>query len=96
MSPHSFFKIVLFFKTTYENGSFLFEGPLFVCLTCFIGVSAAFSEEEVNMWTTGLTWLMMDTQRAPAPQQTDRCVQMFSLAQVHLPFCHTAPLWPPG
>uniref|UniRef100_A0AAQ6AD54 1-phosphatidylinositol 4,5-bisphosphate phosphodiesterase gamma n=1 Tax=Amphiprion ocellaris TaxID=80972 RepID=A0AAQ6AD54_AMPOC len=34
---------------------------------------AAFSEEEVNMWITGLNWLMMDTQRAPAPQQTDRC-----------------------
>lgn len=33
---------------------------------------AAFSEEEVNMWITGLNWLMMDTQRAPAPQQTDR------------------------
>ncbi|KAJ4943079.1 hypothetical protein JOQ06_005588 [Pogonophryne albipinna] len=32
----------------------------------------AFSEEEVNMWITGLNWLMMDTQRAPAPQQTDR------------------------
>uniref|UniRef100_A0AAQ5ZAQ8 1-phosphatidylinositol 4,5-bisphosphate phosphodiesterase gamma n=1 Tax=Amphiprion ocellaris TaxID=80972 RepID=A0AAQ5ZAQ8_AMPOC len=26
---------------------------------------AAFSEEEVNMWITGLNWLMMDTQRAP-------------------------------
>uniref|UniRef100_A0A3Q3M3Q5 1-phosphatidylinositol 4,5-bisphosphate phosphodiesterase gamma n=1 Tax=Mastacembelus armatus TaxID=205130 RepID=A0A3Q3M3Q5_9TELE len=33
---------------------------------------AAFSEEEVNMWVTGLNWLMIDTQRAPAPQQTDR------------------------
>uniref|UniRef100_A0A3B3ZQB9 1-phosphatidylinositol 4,5-bisphosphate phosphodiesterase gamma n=1 Tax=Periophthalmus magnuspinnatus TaxID=409849 RepID=A0A3B3ZQB9_9GOBI len=33
---------------------------------------AAFSEEEVNMWITGLNWLMSDTQRAPAPQQTDR------------------------
>uniref|UniRef100_A0AAX7UZ22 1-phosphatidylinositol 4,5-bisphosphate phosphodiesterase gamma n=1 Tax=Astatotilapia calliptera TaxID=8154 RepID=A0AAX7UZ22_ASTCA len=33
---------------------------------------AAFSEEEVNMWITGLNWLMMDTQRAPAPQQIDR------------------------
>uniref|UniRef100_A0A8C5G4G5 Phosphoinositide phospholipase C n=1 Tax=Gouania willdenowi TaxID=441366 RepID=A0A8C5G4G5_GOUWI len=33
---------------------------------------AAFSEEEVNMWVTGLNWLMLDTQRAPAPQQTDR------------------------
>uniref|UniRef100_A0A8C9Y5S0 1-phosphatidylinositol 4,5-bisphosphate phosphodiesterase gamma n=1 Tax=Sander lucioperca TaxID=283035 RepID=A0A8C9Y5S0_SANLU len=35
---------------------------------------AAFSEEEVNMWITGLNWLMVDTQRAPAPQQIDRCV----------------------
>uniref|UniRef100_A0A3B4H5A8 1-phosphatidylinositol 4,5-bisphosphate phosphodiesterase gamma n=1 Tax=Pundamilia nyererei TaxID=303518 RepID=A0A3B4H5A8_9CICH len=33
---------------------------------------AAFSEEEVNMWISGLNWLMMDTQRAPAPQQIDR------------------------
>uniref|UniRef100_A0A674BG24 1-phosphatidylinositol 4,5-bisphosphate phosphodiesterase gamma n=1 Tax=Salmo trutta TaxID=8032 RepID=A0A674BG24_SALTR len=33
---------------------------------------AAFSEEEVNMWITGLNWLMMDTQRASAPQQIDR------------------------
>ncbi|XP_035502529.2 1-phosphatidylinositol 4,5-bisphosphate phosphodiesterase gamma-1-like isoform X2 [Scophthalmus maximus] len=33
---------------------------------------AAFSEEEVNMWVTGLNWLMVDTQRAPAPQQIDR------------------------
>uniref|UniRef100_A0A8C9Y3P4 1-phosphatidylinositol 4,5-bisphosphate phosphodiesterase gamma n=1 Tax=Sander lucioperca TaxID=283035 RepID=A0A8C9Y3P4_SANLU len=33
---------------------------------------AAFSEEEVNMWITGLNWLMVDTQRAPAPQQIDR------------------------
>ncbi|KAG7220018.1 hypothetical protein INR49_000667 [Caranx melampygus] len=33
---------------------------------------AAFSEEEVNMWITGLNWLMADTQRAPAPQQIDR------------------------
>ncbi|CAB1437990.1 unnamed protein product [Pleuronectes platessa] len=33
---------------------------------------AAFSEEEVNMWVTGLNWLMIDTQRAPAPQQVDR------------------------
>uniref|UniRef100_A0A8C3G770 1-phosphatidylinositol 4,5-bisphosphate phosphodiesterase gamma n=1 Tax=Cyclopterus lumpus TaxID=8103 RepID=A0A8C3G770_CYCLU len=32
---------------------------------------AAFSEEEVNMWITGLNWLMTDTQRAPAPQQID-------------------------
>uniref|UniRef100_A0A8D3E9N0 1-phosphatidylinositol 4,5-bisphosphate phosphodiesterase gamma n=1 Tax=Scophthalmus maximus TaxID=52904 RepID=A0A8D3E9N0_SCOMX len=28
--------------------------------------------EEVNMWVTGLNWLMVDTQRAPAPQQIDR------------------------
>uniref|UniRef100_A0A8C7ZX49 1-phosphatidylinositol 4,5-bisphosphate phosphodiesterase gamma n=1 Tax=Oryzias sinensis TaxID=183150 RepID=A0A8C7ZX49_9TELE len=35
---------------------------------------AAYSEEEVNMWITGLNWMMMDTQRAPAPQQIDRCV----------------------
>ncbi|XP_037553736.1 1-phosphatidylinositol 4,5-bisphosphate phosphodiesterase gamma-1 [Nematolebias whitei] len=33
---------------------------------------AAFSKEEVNMWLAGLTWLMADTQRAPAPQQIDR------------------------
>uniref|UniRef100_A0A665WSF7 1-phosphatidylinositol 4,5-bisphosphate phosphodiesterase gamma n=1 Tax=Echeneis naucrates TaxID=173247 RepID=A0A665WSF7_ECHNA len=33
---------------------------------------AAFSEEEVNMWITGLKSLMASTQRAPAPQQTDR------------------------
>uniref|UniRef100_A0A8C6V3E2 1-phosphatidylinositol 4,5-bisphosphate phosphodiesterase gamma n=1 Tax=Neogobius melanostomus TaxID=47308 RepID=A0A8C6V3E2_9GOBI len=33
---------------------------------------AAFSEEEVNMWITGLNWLMADSQRPPAPQQTDR------------------------
>ncbi|CAL1592677.1 unnamed protein product [Knipowitschia caucasica] len=33
---------------------------------------AAFSEEEVNMWITALNWLMSDTQRAPAPHQTDR------------------------
>ncbi|XP_068175043.1 1-phosphatidylinositol 4,5-bisphosphate phosphodiesterase gamma-1-like isoform X2 [Antennarius striatus] len=33
---------------------------------------AAFSEEEVNMWIAGLTWLMTDTQRAPAPLQIDR------------------------
>uniref|UniRef100_A0A3B3C9A1 1-phosphatidylinositol 4,5-bisphosphate phosphodiesterase gamma n=1 Tax=Oryzias melastigma TaxID=30732 RepID=A0A3B3C9A1_ORYME len=33
---------------------------------------AAYSEEEVNMWITGLNWMMMDTQRAPAPQQIDR------------------------
>uniref|UniRef100_A0A665WT45 1-phosphatidylinositol 4,5-bisphosphate phosphodiesterase gamma n=1 Tax=Echeneis naucrates TaxID=173247 RepID=A0A665WT45_ECHNA len=32
---------------------------------------AAFSEEEVNMWITGLKSLMASTQRAPAPQQTD-------------------------
>uniref|UniRef100_A0AAY5KUY4 1-phosphatidylinositol 4,5-bisphosphate phosphodiesterase gamma n=1 Tax=Esox lucius TaxID=8010 RepID=A0AAY5KUY4_ESOLU len=29
---------------------------------------AAFSEEEVNMWITGLSWLMLDTQRASATQ----------------------------
>lgn len=40
----------------------------------FFFLSAAFSEEEVNMWITGLNWLMIDTQRAPAPQHTDRCV----------------------
>uniref|UniRef100_A0A3B4XXC3 Phosphoinositide phospholipase C n=1 Tax=Seriola lalandi dorsalis TaxID=1841481 RepID=A0A3B4XXC3_SERLL len=39
---------------------------------------AAFSEEEVNMWITGLNWLMADTQRAPAPQQIDRWVRPFS------------------
>ncbi|XP_010870757.2 1-phosphatidylinositol 4,5-bisphosphate phosphodiesterase gamma-1 isoform X1 [Esox lucius] len=33
---------------------------------------AAFSEEEVNMWITGLSWLMLDTQRASATQQIDR------------------------
>ncbi|XP_019740106.1 1-phosphatidylinositol 4,5-bisphosphate phosphodiesterase gamma-1-like isoform X2 [Hippocampus comes] len=33
---------------------------------------AAFSEEEVHMWITGLNWLMSDTQRAAAPLQTDR------------------------
>lgn len=37
---------------------------------------AAFSEEEVNMWITGLNWLMMDTQRAPGPQQIDRSVSV--------------------
>lgn len=46
--------------------------------TCFIflylAVTEAFSEEEVNMWVTGLNWLMTDTQRAPAPQQIDRFV----------------------
>uniref|UniRef100_H2MCH7 1-phosphatidylinositol 4,5-bisphosphate phosphodiesterase gamma n=1 Tax=Oryzias latipes TaxID=8090 RepID=H2MCH7_ORYLA len=35
---------------------------------------AAYSEEEVNMWISGLNWMMMDTKRAPAPQQIDRCV----------------------
>uniref|UniRef100_A0A8C7HL23 1-phosphatidylinositol 4,5-bisphosphate phosphodiesterase gamma n=1 Tax=Oncorhynchus kisutch TaxID=8019 RepID=A0A8C7HL23_ONCKI len=35
---------------------------------------AAFSEEEVNMWITGINWLMMDSQRASAPQQIDRYV----------------------
>uniref|UniRef100_A0A672ZHV1 1-phosphatidylinositol 4,5-bisphosphate phosphodiesterase gamma n=1 Tax=Sphaeramia orbicularis TaxID=375764 RepID=A0A672ZHV1_9TELE len=35
---------------------------------------AAFSEEEVNMWVTGLNWLMNDTQKAPAPQHIDRYV----------------------
>ncbi|XP_069047232.1 1-phosphatidylinositol 4,5-bisphosphate phosphodiesterase gamma-1-like isoform X1 [Lepisosteus oculatus] len=33
---------------------------------------AAFSEEEVNMWLTGLNWLVMDTQRASAPYQIER------------------------
>ncbi|KAJ8278208.1 hypothetical protein GJAV_G00085080 [Gymnothorax javanicus] len=33
---------------------------------------AAFSEEEVNMWVTGLTWLITDTARSSAPQITDR------------------------
>uniref|UniRef100_A0A3Q2QC38 1-phosphatidylinositol 4,5-bisphosphate phosphodiesterase gamma n=1 Tax=Fundulus heteroclitus TaxID=8078 RepID=A0A3Q2QC38_FUNHE len=33
---------------------------------------AAYNEEEVNMWITGLNWLMVDTQRASAPQQIDR------------------------
>ncbi|KAJ8389025.1 hypothetical protein AAFF_G00124220 [Aldrovandia affinis] len=33
---------------------------------------AAFSEEEVNMWVTGLNWLMTDTLRSPAPQLIDR------------------------
>uniref|UniRef100_A0A3B5QAB3 1-phosphatidylinositol 4,5-bisphosphate phosphodiesterase gamma n=1 Tax=Xiphophorus maculatus TaxID=8083 RepID=A0A3B5QAB3_XIPMA len=33
---------------------------------------AAYSEEEVNMWIAGLNWLMVDTQRAPAPQQIER------------------------
>ncbi|KAM8967646.1 1-phosphatidylinositol 4,5-bisphosphate phosphodiesterase gamma-1-like isoform 2-T2 [Pelodytes ibericus] len=33
---------------------------------------AAFSEEEVNLWVTGLTWVVSDTQRAPSPLQTDR------------------------
>lgn len=56
--------------------------PLVVCLSSvFVCASAAFSEEEVNVWMTGLTWLMADTQRAPAPQQTDRCVQGSRLAR---------------
>lgn len=46
----------------------------FFLILPFFFVSAAFSEEEVNMWITGLNWLMIDTQRAPAPQQIDRCV----------------------
>ncbi|XP_077389932.1 1-phosphatidylinositol 4,5-bisphosphate phosphodiesterase gamma-1-like isoform X2 [Festucalex cinctus] len=33
---------------------------------------AAFSADDVNMWMTGLNWLMTDTQSAPAPLQTDR------------------------
>ncbi|XP_064190225.1 1-phosphatidylinositol 4,5-bisphosphate phosphodiesterase gamma-1-like [Anguilla rostrata] len=33
---------------------------------------AAFSEEEVNMWVTGLNWLMADSVRSSAPQHTDR------------------------
>ena len=32
------------------------------------------------MWTTGLNWLMVDTQRAPSPQQIDRCVSMCTTA----------------
>uniref|UniRef100_A0A669CZL6 Phosphoinositide phospholipase C n=1 Tax=Oreochromis niloticus TaxID=8128 RepID=A0A669CZL6_ORENI len=51
------------FKTTIKR--------LLFCLLCDF-VFVAFSEEEVNMWITGLNWLMMDTQRAPAPQQIDR------------------------
>ncbi|XP_067086423.1 1-phosphatidylinositol 4,5-bisphosphate phosphodiesterase gamma-1-like isoform X2 [Osmerus mordax] len=44
-------------------------GPEFRLKTLSV---AAFSEEEVNMWITGLNWLMLDTQRASAPQQIDR------------------------
>nr|XP_023655878.1 1-phosphatidylinositol 4,5-bisphosphate phosphodiesterase gamma-1-like isoform X1 [Paramormyrops kingsleyae]XP_023655879.1 1-phosphatidylinositol 4,5-bisphosphate phosphodiesterase gamma-1-like isoform X1 [Paramormyrops kingsleyae] len=33
---------------------------------------AAFSEEEVNMWITGLNWLIADTQRSSTPQHIDR------------------------
>ncbi|XP_039609688.1 1-phosphatidylinositol 4,5-bisphosphate phosphodiesterase gamma-1-like isoform X1 [Polypterus senegalus] len=33
---------------------------------------AAFSEEEVNLWITGLNWLVMDTQKASAPCQIER------------------------
>ncbi|XP_066572245.1 1-phosphatidylinositol 4,5-bisphosphate phosphodiesterase gamma-1 [Amia ocellicauda] len=33
---------------------------------------AAFSEEEVSLWLTGLTWLVTDTHRAPAPCLTER------------------------
>lgn len=40
------------------------------------------------MWITGLTWLMTDTRRASAPQQTDRCVQMLRLAWLHLQLLH--------
>lgn len=40
----------------------------------FFCVTAAYSEEEVNMWIAGLNWLMVDTQRAPAPQQIERSV----------------------
>ncbi|CAB1437985.1 unnamed protein product [Pleuronectes platessa] len=32
---------------------------------------AAFVRRKVNMWVTGRDWLMIDTQRAPAPQQVD-------------------------
>ncbi|XP_033849121.2 1-phosphatidylinositol 4,5-bisphosphate phosphodiesterase gamma-1-like isoform X2 [Acipenser ruthenus] len=32
---------------------------------------AAFSEEEVTLWITGLTWLVMDSQKASAPYQID-------------------------
>lgn len=32
------------------------------------------------MWMTGLNWLVMDTQRAPAPQQIDRCDETLHLA----------------
>ncbi|XP_058879020.1 1-phosphatidylinositol 4,5-bisphosphate phosphodiesterase gamma-1-like isoform X2 [Acipenser ruthenus] len=33
---------------------------------------AAFNEEEVTLWITGLTWLVMDSQKASAPYQIDR------------------------
>ncbi|XP_041100507.1 1-phosphatidylinositol 4,5-bisphosphate phosphodiesterase gamma-1-like isoform X2 [Polyodon spathula] len=33
---------------------------------------AAFSEEEVTLWITGLTWLVMDSQKASAPYQINR------------------------
>ncbi|XP_056460596.1 1-phosphatidylinositol 4,5-bisphosphate phosphodiesterase gamma-1-like [Gadus chalcogrammus] len=33
---------------------------------------AAFSEEEVTMWMSGLSWLVSDTQKAPLPQLIDR------------------------
>lgn len=49
---------------------------------------AAFSEEEVNMWITGLNWLMTDTQKAPAPQQIDRCVIMWTTVM-----CVYVPKW---
>uniref|UniRef100_A0A674BH07 Phosphoinositide phospholipase C n=1 Tax=Salmo trutta TaxID=8032 RepID=A0A674BH07_SALTR len=47
---------------------------------------AAFSEEEVNMWITGLNWLMMDTQRASAPQQIDSNV-LLSLLNLLFLYC---------
>lgn len=52
--------------------------PTVVPCIVLLCVLAAFSEEEVNMWMTGLNWLMMDTQRAPIQQQTDRLVLMCS------------------
>ena len=42
------------------------------------------------MWITGLNWLMMDTQRAPAPQQTDRCVSLWETVQGLLHLRNTA------
>ncbi|CAL8271241.1 unnamed protein product, partial [Arctogadus glacialis] len=33
---------------------------------------AAFSEEEVTMWMSGLSWLVSNTQKAPLPQLIDR------------------------